>query len=191
MKRTIIILSILIAAALAGCLWMKIDNVILEKTHPLKYTEYVEKYSAQYSVPKEIIYGVIKTESGYDSDVVSKKGAIGLMQITPETFEWLCSKEPCDDTNPQLLYNPEINIHYGTYFLSLLYTEFGTWENAFAAYNAGRGKVTEWLSQEEHSSNGRLVDIPYPETAEYVEKVIDATENYSKLYFDGKELFNS
>lgn len=87
----------------------------------------------EYAVPEEVIYAVMSVESNFKSDAQSSKGAIGLMQITPDTFTWLCSKNNASDTNPELLYNPETNIRYGTYFLSLLYSEFGVWDTAFAA----------------------------------------------------------
>lgn len=183
MKRTIIIISILILAALISFVWLGAERQILLKSYPLEFEEYVEKYAEKYAVPQSVIYGVIKVESNFKSDAVSKKGAIGLMQITPETFEWLCMSEPYENASADLLYNPEINIHYGTLFLSLLYSEFGTWDNAFAAYNAGRTRVNGWLADERYSENGRLTDIPFPETADYVVKVAEARDAYTELYF--------
>lgn len=184
MKKSFIILLILLLAAGFATLWVFIEDMILENSHPVKYGEYVEKYSSLYAVPEEIVYGVIKTESGFKSDAVSPKGAIGLMQITPDTFEWLRFKMGENDSSStsDLLYNPEINIKYGTYFLSLLYTEFGIWDTAYAAYNAGRGKVNEWLKNPQNNDNGKLMNIPYKETSDYVKKVSRAVENYKKIY---------
>lgn len=107
------------------------------------------------------------------------------MQITPETFEWLRFKMGESETpaSADMLYNPETNIKYGTYFLSLLYTEFGVWDTAYAAYNAGRGKVNEWLNEPDNNNNGKLVNIPYKETKDYVNKVSEAADIYKKLYF--------
>nr|MCR5353133.1 lytic transglycosylase domain-containing protein [Clostridiales bacterium] len=162
-------------------------DLILKKTHPLPYNETVKKYSAVYAVPEEIIYAVINTESEFKSDAVSKKGAIGLMQIMPETFEWLCSKNSEEDASAELLYNPEVNIKYGTYYLSLLYSEYGVWETVYAAYNAGRSTVNAWLSDTRYNNNGKLVNIPYPETAKYTEKVSKSAAIYKKLYFSGEK----
>ena len=184
MKRTAVILSILVLAALVSFAWIKVERIVLENNYPLEFKEYVDKYSEKYSVPENIVYGVIKTENNFKSDALSDKGAVGLMQITPETFEWLCTKEPYENASAELLYNPEINIRYGTLFLSMLYTEFGTWDNAYAAYNVGRTRVNNWLSQEQHNADGRLVNIPFPETANYVVKVAKAAETYKNLYFD-------
>lgn len=183
MKKSFVIVLILAIAAGFATLWMFVQDKILERTHPLPYQEFVSQYATEYAVPQEVIYAVMSVESSFKSDAVSAKGALGLMQITPDTFTWLCSKSGDENTNPELLYNPETNIRYGTYFLSLLYTEFGVWDTVFAAYNAGRGRVNEWLKDPAHNSNGKLVDIPYPETASYVQKVEKSMLVYKKLYF--------
>lgn len=188
MRKTLVIITILIISAIIGSIWMGVENVVLEKSYPLEYRDLVERYSEMYSVPKEIIYAVIKTESDFKSDAVSEKGAVGLMQITPDTYAWLCTKDNIEKDNPDLLYNPEINIRCGTLFLSLLYTEFSNWDTSFAAYNAGRGRVNEWLRDENISKDGILVDIPYKETREYVEKVNNAKNKYLNLYFDKNSL---
>ena len=184
MKKTITIISILIVAALVAVLWTTIDTAIDKNSHPLEYIETVEKYADEYSVPKELILAVIKTESKFRSDAVSAKGAIGLMQIKPSTYEWLCEKNADTSDNPDLLYTPEVNITYGTYYLDMLYSEFGTWELALAAYNGGPSNVRKWLKDPEYSQNGVLVNIPFKETREYVEKVMNAKDKYTELYFE-------
>ena len=185
MRKSVVIIILLIIAALLATLWVSVENIILEKTHPLPYYETVQKYASEYAVPVEVIYAVMNTESSFKSDAVSKKGAIGLMQITPDTFNWLCSKttEEEQSTSPDLLYNPETNIKYGSFFLSLLYTEYGVWDTVYAAYNAGMNKVTEWMKDPDYNMNGKIVNIPYPETEKYVEKVSKAVVVYKKLYF--------
>jgi len=184
MRKTVAIIIILVLAAVIGFVYLGVENAVREKTHPLEYSELVEKYSQQYSVPKEIVYAVIKTESSFKSDAVSNKGAIGLMQITPDTYSWLCTKDTFDSDSADMLYNPEINIKAGTLFLSLLYTEYGIWENVYAAYNAGRSRVNEWLKDEKYNDNGHLINIPYKETSSYIEKVTRAAEIYTELYFE-------
>ena len=159
-----------------------IGTNINKKVNPLKYSEHVEYYSELYEVPEPIIYAVIKTESSFQPDAVSPAGAIGLMQITPDTFTWLCNKNQDIDNNINRLYNPEANIKYGVYYLDMLYSEFGTWETALAAYNAGPRNVRDWLQNSELSQDGVLTHIPFKETREYVEKVMTAKETYLKLY---------
>lgn len=184
MRKTVATIIILVIAAVMGFVYLGVEQQVREKTHPLEYSEFVEKYSQQYSVPKEIVYAVIKTESSFKSDAVSNKGAIGLMQITPDTFAWLCTKESFSSDSVDMLYNPEINIRAGTLFLSLLYSEYGIWENVYAAYNAGRSKVNEWLEDEKYNDNGHLVNVPYKETASYIKKVTRTAEIYTELYFE-------
>lgn len=127
------ILIILAAAALIN-LALQMRSFYTRVTHPLLYEEYIEKYSEQYSVPKEIVCAVINTESSFDSSALSEAGAMGLMQITKETFWWLLSKNG-EDISVDMLYDPETNIKYGTYFLSILYEEFGSWDTVYAAYH--------------------------------------------------------
>ena len=105
MRKSFVVILILALAAGLATLWVTVEDFILEKTHPLPYYETVERYSAEYAVPKEIIYAVMNTESSFKSDAVSAKGAIGLMQITPDTFVWLCGKtaEEEQSTSPDKL----------------------------------------------------------------------------------------
>ena len=174
------ILIVLAAAALIN-LALQMRSFYTRVTHPLLYEEYIEKYSEQYSVPKEIVCAVINTESSFDSSALSGAGAMGLMQITKETFWWLLSKNG-EDISVDMLYDPETNIKYGTYFLSILYEEFGSWDTVYAAYNAGRSRVNSWLSDDEVTKDGKLVNIPYPETARYVKRVSGNVTEYRKLF---------
>lgn len=181
--QSIVILLIIGASVLIGFSIDGICNAIDRKTHPCKYTEFVEKYSELYSVPKEIIYATIKTESNFVSNAVSGAGAVGLMQLMPDTFLWLCEKQG-EDLSDGMLYDPETNIKYGTYYLSYLYGQFGLWETVYAAYNCGPGRVKEWQTDTEYADeNGVLTYIPIKETARYVDKVSKAASVYKKLYF--------
>ena len=148
--------------------------------YPLKYTEYVEKYSKLYGVSEHIIYATILCESGFDAGAVSNKSAVGLMQITPDTFEWLCTKTG-EDSEKLDITDPETNIKYGTFFLSMLYEESGNAKVAHAAYNAGRGRIKEWMKNSEYFKDGELYYIPFAETRNYVERIRIATEKYANI----------
>lgn len=172
-------LSILIGFSIDG-----ICNAIDKKTHPLGYAEYVDYYSELYGVPKETVYGIIKTESDFVSNVVSHAGAVGLMQLMPGTFIWLGERQG-EELSEGLLYDPETNIKYGTYYLSYLYEQFGMWETVYAAYNCGPTRVKEWQADTEYAdANGILINIPIKETSQYVKKVEKAASIYKKIYFD-------
>lgn len=155
----------------------------LQWAYPLKYTDAVEKYAAQYGLSPALVYGIIHTESRFRPDAVSPIGARGLMQITEETFEWARWRCGDTDTTYEQLFEPETNIRYGTYIFSLLLKEFGQPEEALAAYHAGWGSVKKWLSTEEYSADGvTLLNIPFKDTAQYVPRVKRATGIYSRVY---------
>lgn len=158
-------------------------SAIEYKTHPRKYAEYVTVYAQNYEVPEDVIYAVIHTESHFDSAAVSSAGAVGLMQLMPETFLWLTDDMLGEHLSEAVLYDPETNIRYGTYLLSLLYRRYGNWDTAAAAYNAGIGTVDGWLKDPAYTDEyGFLKQIPYKETASYVKKVEKARKVYLRLY---------
>jgi len=189
LTRTITILIIIIISLGVGFVYERITVSLEKKAHPVpaEYKDIVEKYSEEYDVPIEIIYGVIKAESGFRSDVVSSAGAVGLMQIMPDTFEWIAMKlgeSPLEG----LLYDPHTNIKYGTFFLRYLYREFGNWDIVFVAYNAGPNNAKQWLNDPRYTKDNELVivNIPYEETKNYVKKVNKNIEAYKRLYFNNK-----
>ena len=154
-----------------------------KKAYPREYAEHVENYAAQYGVPETLVFAVIRTESEFDSGAVSSAGAVGLMQMMPDTFEWLTNEILFDHLDEGMLYDPETNIRYGTYLLSRLYDRYGDWEVALASYNAGAGNVDGWLEDSEYADGeGGLKEIPFRETRQYVKKVTDAWDMYERLY---------
>ncbi len=182
-KRVIKAVVAAVAAVAVVVSTFLIKNVIeREVLYPVRYEDLVVKYSEQYSVDEALIYAIINCESGFDPNAVSAAGAIGLMQITPETFQWLQTKDDIEETLPEGdLYDPETNIKYGALLISLNVEEFGNVRTAIASYNAGRGKVAEWLADERYSADSRtLMAIPYKETEDYVEKVIRNYQIYKE-----------
>ena len=157
---------------------------IMVRLYPCDYSEYVERYSDEYGVEKSLIYAVIKCESGFDPNAVSNVGAKGLMQITPETFNWVQTKlDGSVSLDENELYVPETNIKYGVYLLKLHLNEFGDPAVAVAAYHAGRGKVNSWLSDPEVSHDGKSIkEIPFNDTRTYVKRVMRTIDIYKKLY---------
>lgn len=151
--------------------------------YPCKYTFEIEKYADEYDVPRALLFAVIHTESGFDPNAVSSAGALGLTQITPETFHWLQTKT--GETLPDsALYEPEVSVRYGALFYSMLLSEFGgDIRTAVAAYHAGRGQVNAWLRDRQYSADGKTLDIiPSRDTNHYVYKVTKAINIYNNLY---------
>ncbi len=159
----------------------KVNNMI----YPKKYSEQVERYADEFKVDKNLIYAVIRTESGFRPEAESHAGALGLMQLMPETFDWL--QESLDGEiayATEELTDPDINVRYGTYFLSMLMADYdGNIRTVAAAYNAGFSNVDDWLKDSAYSPDGKnLTTIPYSETADYADKVEEAYNMYGKLY---------
>ncbi|MCR5485140.1 MAG: lytic transglycosylase domain-containing protein [Clostridiales bacterium] len=173
---------ILLFAAITALISAVTCRTVMKAVYPLKYSEQVEKYSKEYGVDKNLIYAVIKTESSFDPSAKSDVGAVGLMQIMPETLEWISFKLGENISEEELL-NEDVSIRCGTFMLKYLTDEFADTRTALAAYHAGRGKVNEWLSDKNISSNGVTLDkIPYRDTAYYVNKVTRAERIYNNLY---------
>lgn len=152
--------------------------------YPKKYEDIVNEISIKYNLKPQLIYAVIKTESNFDPNAKSWAGAVGLMQITEDTFDWLQSITK-ESIPHEYLYDPYININYGTMFLSMLREKYYSEEVMLSAYNAGMTPVERWLKDEKLSLLGEeLSYIPYKETRNYVEKVIQSRRMYDKLYFE-------
>lgn len=163
-----------------------VKNKALSVFYPQKYSEYVTQYSQEFGVSEPLVYAVMRTESGFREEVESHAGAVGLMQLMPETFEWLQNNKDGEVTLYDYdLKNPRVNIEYGTYFLSYLNLRYdGDIELVAAAYNAGITTVDEWLEDKTYSSDGKkLTYIPYEETSKYVKKVVNTYEMYESLYY--------
>jgi len=158
-------------------------SYIYNTLYPLKYNEYIVCYSKKYSTDPYLIMAIIKTESKFDKNAVSQQGAIGLMQITMPTAEWIAKKTGDLDFSTNDLYDPETNIKMGVWYFNNLMEEFGNIELALAAYNAGRGNVKEWLQSPNVSKDGQtLSNIPYAETSNYLKKVQADERLYRFLY---------
>lgn len=171
------VISLMVGSAYFGV------NALKAYYYPQSYSDYVEKYCRIYGVEQNLAYAVIHTESGFDSDAVSHLGACGLMQIMPETFDWLRSKDQDGAGIYTDIFDPETNIRYGVYFLSLLQQEFEDEKLTIAAYHAGMGRVSEWLRDSLLSSDGKTLNaIPFKDTAYYVRKVERTKRVYDTLY---------
>lgn len=184
---TIILFAVVFVAIIIGVKFAY--DTYINSSYPLKYEDEVSSASAEYNIPKELIYGVIKTESNFNPDAVSAADARGLMQLTQPTFEWLhtyYSDDDYDSSNADLLFDPKINIKYGTLCLSVLLERYNNdLDTAICAYNAGLGNVDEWLTMSQYSADGKTLDsTPFGETNEYLKRVKNNRDKYAELYFN-------
>ncbi|MBQ8698516.1 MAG: lytic transglycosylase domain-containing protein [Schwartzia sp.] len=169
----------------------QIEPVKKKYIYPYPYQELITLYSDANGVSSALVASVIMHESKFSNSVHSPRGAIGLMQLMPETAAWIAEELDDGDFSLQKLHEPEMNIRYGTWYLALLEREFdGNPVLALAAYNAGRGTVHEWMEEYEWPPDFHNVsEIPYPETRLYVLRVLKDKKHYEALYYsaDGKE----
>ena len=184
----VVIAAILLLAAAAAYfgydIWKKAEHEYKLTMHPLKYSEYVEKYAEEYGLDKYVIYAFIKTESGFDPKAESNVGARGLMQLMEVSFDWVKFRlGDGDDITFDDMYDPEMNIRYGAYLVDYLTEHFGCTDTAAAAYFSGIGEVGSWLEDPDISSDGvHLDNIPSKNAAHYVNKINNALSTYYELY---------
>ncbi|MGN0470033.1 MAG: lytic transglycosylase domain-containing protein [Acutalibacteraceae bacterium] len=191
--KIIISISLIVVMLFGAAFALKYAyNRYVYGTYPLKYQDEVKAASEKYNIDEALIYGVIKTESNFNPDAVSHAGAIGLMQITPETFEWIQTYYKDDDYTVDDLQNYRVNIDYGTHILSILMDMYGCEDTAICAYNAGIGRVDGWLEDKQYSDDGKtLKALPIEETENYRHKVQQNKNAYIKLYFQDENSKNS
>ena len=147
--------------------------------YPLRYSEYVRVHAREHRLDPALVAAVIYQESKFRPSAKSSSGAIGLMQLTPETAHGIAIRTHGNAFHTQDLYNAEINIRYGAWYLDNLFKKYGSERLVLAAYNAGQGNVDSWRA------NGEA--IQFAETRAYVETVEDLKKIYrnawrSKLY---------
>ncbi len=181
-NRIKLISLLLILSAILIIIVVNAVKLGIQTIYPRQYVELVEDNAEQFDIDEALLYALINTESGFDKNAVSSVGAKGLTQITPDTFRWLQTKTG-EEYNEDALFEPEISVYYGAYFLDMLLKEFDNTETALAAYHAGRSKVNEWLSDPRISPDGEtLENIPYEDTSAYVKKVMKNYKKYNEIY---------
>lgn len=154
----------------------------MRRLFPVKYNEYIEKYATENSIDTSLVYAIIKTESGFDENAKSNKGAMGLMQLTEETALW-CGEKMGLTLTTQDIKNPETNIKIGTWYLKYLIDNTKSEELAIISYNAGVNRVKEWVENEVISAeNVNYNNIPFEETKNYIKKVLLYEQIYITLY---------
>lgn len=187
-KGFITVLLLLLVTVVLICTGVisNLRNHIEKQIYPLEYKQEILLASSTYDFSPEFICAVIHTESKFRADAQSSAGAMGLMQLMPETFMEIALRRGENRQESDLL-TPEINIDYGVYYLRYLMDTYGYEDiyTACAAYNAGLSNVNEWLKNEEYSYDGKtLHTIPYKETANYVSRIKTAQDMYRSLYFE-------
>jgi len=142
--------------------------------YPLRYEELIVGHAENYRLEPQLLAAVIYQESKFEADARSSSGAIGLMQLLPETGQGIADRTGGKRWKPDDLLNPELNIRYGSWYLRHLLDKYGDEALALAAYNAGQANVDEWRA---HGDG-----IRFEETRHYVERIAELKRMYARAY---------
>jgi soluble lytic murein transglycosylase len=176
-RKTVALLAAGVLVAGAVALLGPAEEAIKEVTLPLRHDDIIRQQARDKDLDPALIAAVIYRESKF-RDQTSDAGARGLMQILPETAQFVAGKTGGTQFEETDLADPQVNISYGAWYLRYLLDLYeGNELAAIAAYNAGRRRVDRW-----GGSNLRIDDIGFPETKEYTGDVLDKREEYRDRY---------
>lgn len=174
--------TVLFIGLVVGFMFVYMPYSVKQNTYQLEYIDEVERYSAEFGVDKALVYSVIKTESDFNPNAISDAGAIGLMQIIEDSFEWVRKKLHCDELVFEDMYSPEYSIRFGCYMLDYLYEKYESIELTAAAYHCGMTTVDSWIEQGIIDPENVDIDkIEGSKTQYYVKKILRAYYKYSEL----------
>ncbi|MDO5144898.1 MAG: transglycosylase SLT domain-containing protein [bacterium] len=156
--------------------------------HPLEYRALIERYAAEYNLQPAFVAAIILNESSFNPSAESRVGARGLMQLMPDTAQWIAHKLRLDSTyTAEQLWEPETNIRFGCWYLNYLSNLFyGDAVTVCSAYHAGQGEISSWLRNSAYAPNGRtlsLSSMPEGPTKIYAGRVNRDYGIYDALYF--------
>ena len=156
LRVCMVLLALLLAAI---TLLNRGSDTVMNTAYPRKYDEYVTYYAGKYQIDPYILYSIIRTESNFNPQAESNVGARGLMQITEITFDWIKTKiAPDEPLTFDDLYDPEVNIRFGSYFISYCLQRYDDdLATAAAAYHSGLGTVDTLLADSQYSQDGKVL----------------------------------
>lgn len=154
---------------------------------PLDYWALIRKHAAARDLDPFLVAALVAQESSFDADVRSSANAYGLMQIVPATGRRLARSLGIKRFATSSLTHPETNVRLGTLYFKNLVAQFGGTHYALASYNAGENRVVRWIGERGKLSRDEFIDdIPFPETQNYVKKILGTAEDYRRLYGAGE-----
>ena len=159
---------------------------ILQVIFPLTYWDAIKRHAAVYELDPYVVAALIAQESTFDANARSVANAWGLMQIIPGTGRRLAASLGIRRFTTAMLTNGETNIRLGTLYFKRLVQQFGGTHYALASYNAGENRVVRWKAERPGMDEDEFIDdIPFPETQNYVKRILGTAEDYRRLYGDG------
>jgi soluble lytic murein transglycosylase len=174
----------LLAGLLTALLWPQFHHAVREISLPLRHEDIIRQQAQDKDIAPSLIAAVIYAESHFRDGQVSSAGAQGLMQLTPATARYIAKKSGGTAFVLGDLATPQVNISYGAWYLRYLLSRYADNETlALAAYNAGEGNVDRWIDEAHRRERDFTADaIPFPETREYVRRVVEAEAEYRRSY---------
>jgi len=159
-------------------------NTFARYIYPFPYRELVVSEAGKYGIDPLLIVSIIRVESSFNRTARSEKGAMGLMQIMPETGFWVAEQIGLENFSDEAFYDPLVNISLGTWYLNDLLRQFNAdLYPVLAAYNGGRGHVKRWLEDGVWDGTGDSLEaIPFPETRSFIRKVERTYKRYQQIY---------
>ena len=175
-RRMVVAVVLGVCALVAVPVALRIPDTVERATHPLEYEETIRRVGEEHGVEPTLIAGVVYAESRFGHESESYQGAYGLMQILPSTADFISERSGIQGDYR----DPQTNLRMGAWYLSYLDGRYSGDERlVLAAYNSGEGRVDGWLSDEGFDVRR---DIPFAETRQYVDDVLEAREDYENLY---------
>jgi len=160
---------------------------VLEVIYPLDYWPLIDKYSKENGLDPYLMSALIAQESTFTADVRSSANAYGLMQLLPSTGRRYAQRLRLRPFSTASLTRPETNIRLGMTYFKDLVDRFGGAHFALASYNAGESRVSQWRDEKPGLPQDEFIDdIPYPETQNYVKRILGTAEDYRRLYGEGR-----
>lgn len=186
-ERLLALLLLLALSVGFGCLFDGVATLLEKRRYPIeeRYRESVADCAEEFGVPASVLWGFVSVQSDFESTLLSEDGCIGLMQLHPDTYLWVCENVLHEEADkPDILYAPATNLRCGTAYLSYLYSRYGLWDLTYAAYALGTETVDRWLTDDAYrDAQGIFTEIPDREMKATVEKIEKAERMYRKLYF--------
>ena len=152
-------------------------------TYPKLHWDTAKQYAGAFGIDPYLVMSLMKVESNFRVNAKSKSGAIGLMQVMPDTGRWVAGVLGTGSYYDNMLLDPDFNIMIGSWYIDHLLESYGEPAAAIAAYNGGMGNVDAWLASGTWSGKAEEVkDIPFKETSDFVNKVMNAWYMYARTY---------
>lgn len=156
---------------------------LLKVIFPVAYPDLIRRYADERGLDPYLLTALMAQESTFQADVRSSANAWGLMQLLPSTGRRYATRLGISGFSTASLTNPDINVRLGTAYLADLMARFGDVASALASYNAGENRVARWRAERPGVARDEFIDdIPFPETQNYVKRIIGTTEDYRQLY---------